>query len=53
MIIVNGSKTYTADDEEPVCSRCDNFDKTECYAFCGSEHGWWGYRRTASDDEND
>lgn len=39
---------YTADDEEPVCTRCDNMNipYTWCERYCGAEHGWNGYKRT-------
>ena len=39
--------TYTADDEEPKCRRCDYFsDGFDCCGSCGAEHGWYGYTRT-------
>ena len=39
--------TYTADDEEPKCGRCDYFsDGFDCCGTCGAEHGWYGYIRT-------
>lgn len=38
---------YTADDDMPDCGRCDHVcDDFKCCDWCGSEHGWWGYRRT-------
>ena len=39
---------YTADNEEPMCVRCDNINwKDEwCSECCGSDKGWAGYRRT-------
>ena len=44
---MNKSITYTADDEEPKCGRCDYFsDGFDCCGSCGAEHGWYGYRRT-------
>lgn len=40
-------ETYTADDEEPKCGRCDYFsDGFDCCGSCGAEHGWYGYKRT-------
>lgn len=42
-----GKVTYTADNEEPECGRCDHFgDDFDCCSSCGSEHGWYGYIRT-------
>lgn len=39
--------TYTADDEDPKCGRCDYFvDGFDCSGSCGAEHGWYGYSRT-------
>jgi hypothetical protein len=41
-----------ADLEEPKCCRCDNFhcyyqeDKETVCDKCGSEYGWYNYRRT-------
>lgn len=38
---------YTADDEMPDCMCCDRCDDDfDCSEFCGSPHGWNGYRRT-------
>lgn len=39
---------YTTDDEMPDCGKCDHIcdDHFNCVAWCGPEHGWWGYRRT-------
>ena len=40
-----------ADDEEPDCNRCDNYDCDYlCLNKCGAEHGWYGYGRTALED---
>lgn len=40
-------ETYTADDEELKCGRCDHFGNDfDCCNLCGSEHGWNGYNRT-------
>lgn len=38
---------YTADDEEPVCTRCFHFDGDDyiCVERCGAEHAWFGYER--------
>ena len=39
--------TFAADDEEPDCINCDhNCDDFNCSKYCGSEHGWYGYKRT-------
>lgn len=47
-------KIYTADDEMPDCGRCDyitgDFD---CCGRCGPEHGWGGYERTETEDDNE
>lgn len=39
---------YNADDEEPQCQKCDNFEipDTFCMNNCGGGHGWNGYQRT-------
>lgn len=38
---------YDADNEEPICERCDHCcDGFDCWNMCGAEHGWFGYRRT-------
>lgn len=35
--------TYTANDEEPNCIRCDHCcDKYDCCNMCGEKHGWFG-----------
>lgn len=46
---------HTADDEEPICTRCDNLEnKYECCTrWCGAEHGWYCYRREEVIKEND
>ena len=38
---------FTADDEDPVCHRCDNYDTPYefCIENCGAEHWWGGYKR--------
>lgn len=40
---------YTADDEEPSCSRCDNalMPDTWCMNNCGGAYSWAGYIRIA------
>ena len=45
--------TYTADDEEPKCGRCDNIQESYifCRENCGSAHGRNGYRRTERLDD--
>lgn len=42
--------TYTADDEEPQCNRCDNLDNSDkfCMKNCGGANWWKGYIRTES-----
>ena len=42
------TKTYlTADDEDPICTRCDHFgDGFKCEESCGAKKGWYGYIRT-------
>lgn len=38
---------YTADEEEPICERCDNFDASdEVCRKCGPEYWWARYSRT-------
>lgn len=46
---------YTADDEIPNCSRCDNASEELwcCEECCGAEHGWNGYRRTEIEGEQE
>ncbi len=41
--------TYTADDEEPECGRCDNINASDkwCMKNCGGANYWNGYKRTA------
>lgn len=42
----------SADDEEPDCNRCDNIDcEYLCIKKCGPEHGWYGYKRTISEED--
>ena len=36
----------TADDEEPICIRCDNLTEMLCCRWCGSEYGWANYQRS-------
>lgn len=39
--------SFTADDEEPKCGKCDYFSGGfDCIGKCGAEHGWYGYLRT-------
>lgn len=42
------TKPYlTADDEDPICTRCDHFgDGFKCNESCGAKKGWYGYIRT-------
>lgn len=43
---MNDIVLLTADDEEPICSRCDNNDYEHiCYNMCGAKKGWQGYER--------
>lgn len=45
---------YTADDEEPMCGRCDHFaDNFDCSGLCGSEHAWNGYKRVEITEESE
>lgn len=39
---------FTADEEEPLCHRCDNADMPEkwCIENCGGTNWWACYRRT-------
>ena len=39
---------YTADDEEPICGRCDYFysDGDLCGSLCGPENWWNLYCRS-------
>ena len=48
-------KTYTVDDEDPNCGKCDNIDQPAkfCVNCCGAEHGWWGYQRTVEEEEHE
>lgn len=46
---MNEQIIFTADDEDPKCCRCDNYDLESdyfCIHSCGPEHGWYGYQRT-------
>jgi len=46
----------TADDEEPICIRCENLDCDEdelCEKRCGPQHGWAGYCREVEEEQND
>ena len=44
---------YTADDEEPICSRCENFGGGfDCEGSCGSRKAWYGYLRLEEKEEN-
>ena len=44
---------YTADDEEPICSRCENFGGGfDCEGSCGSRKVWYGYLRLEEKEEN-
>lgn len=45
--------TYTVDDEEPECGKCDHFgDDFDCFTFCGSKHCWSGYIREELEELN-
>lgn len=39
--------TYTADDEEPSCRRCEHINDSDkwCAENCGGANGWNGYLR--------
>ena len=45
---MNKNITYTADDEEPSCNRCDHVlaDDEWCMKHCGGANSWKRYRRT-------
>ena len=54
---VNGMHDYivlTADDEDPICDRCDNCNNTYeyCSQNCGAENWWNGYKRTDFNNSN-
>lgn len=40
--------TYTADDEEPKCGRCNHMQDSDkwCMENCGGANSWNGYSRT-------
>lgn len=40
--------TFTADDENPDCGRCNHINDSEdlCAKWCGAEHGWSRYERS-------
>ena len=46
-------KKLTADEEEPICERCDNFCESEdfCIETCGAYHFWNSYERTVEETE--
>ena len=48
MQIIGNKIIYNADDEEPLCGRCDYVcdSQSYCDTNCGSEHFWNGYERT-------
>lgn len=51
---MDGYVTYTADDEEPKCQRCDRFSGDyDCCNMCGPKRGWYGYCRTVKENEHD
>lgn len=45
--------TYTSDDEEPVCGRCNHVVDSDkwCMEQCGGANSWNGYERTEEIDE--
>lgn len=49
------SITYNADDEEPICGRCDHINDSDkwCMKNCGGANSWNGYRRTEIRKENE
>lgn len=50
MKILSDRIIYNADDEMPDCGRCDHCcDDYDCSGSCGSEYGWYGYKRTDFD----
>lgn len=46
--------TFTADDEEPDCNRCDNMCESYefCSKFCGANNWWNAYARTIFVNDN-
>lgn len=40
------SITFNADDEEPLCIRCDNQNICSNTILCGPKYGWRLYERT-------
>lgn len=56
--MLNSIIIYTADDEEPICSRCDHLCDSfgcdfKCDEYCGPEHWWNGYERTVNNTFSD
>lgn len=44
--------TYTADDEQPDCNRCEYVcGGYDCENMCGAKHGWNGYERIEVQEE--
>jgi len=44
---------YTADDEEPMCIRCELFESDDiCVERCGPNHGWNLYCRSEFVEES-
>ena len=45
--------TYTADDEEPNCRRCEHINNSDkwCAENCGGANGWNGYLRYEYDSK--
>ena len=45
--------TYTVEDEDAKCDRCDNAGMSceWCVTNCGAEHAWNGYSRTEKVEE--
>ena len=42
---------YTADDEEPDCLMCDNYQSSDLCSECGPEHWWHYYERKEQDSK--
>ena len=44
-------RKYTADNEDPCCTRCDNCVTEYGCKRCGPEYGWANYIRTVTLEE--
>lgn len=51
--LIDNYDIYTADDEEPICTRCEYFGGGfDCENSCGSKKAWCGYLRLAEKQDN-